>query len=141
MAQNQSIEGHEVPALDAGPSAINIEQRGDICVVHCQGRLVAGLSVDHIHKRLDEIRRSKCTRLLADFREVPSIGSPGIAFIANIYTCIVREKHGHFVIAGATHVVQRALEVTGLSMLIPVVEDLGSGMSALTSQPTSPLRR
>jgi anti-anti-sigma factor len=118
-------------ALLAGPLAIDIEQRGGVCVLRCKGSLVAGRDQEYIRGRLEEIKRLSYRNVVADLREVPSIGSPGIAFIAGIYTLVVRKSGGRFIVAGATPLVRRAIEITGLSKMIPLAADLQTGLETL----------
>jgi anti-anti-sigma factor len=118
-------------ALVAGPIGIDIEQRGEVCVLRCKGSLVAGRDQDYIRGKLDEIKRLNYRNVLADLREVPSIGSPGIAFIAAIYTSVVRTSGGRFIVSGASPMVRRAIEITGLGQMIPLAADFQSGLAAL----------
>jgi anti-anti-sigma factor len=131
MALNDSTLEEQVWPLSAGRAAIDIEQYGDIYVLRCHGRLVAGFDEQYLQARLDDIKQMNCTLVLVDFRDVPSIGSAGIAFIVGVYTAVVKTSGGRFVLAGATPMVRRALEITRLSGMIPMATDFGSGLAAL----------
>ncbi len=132
MAQNNTaIQRREYPVHDARPIAIDVEQYGEVCVLRCQGSFLAGLDQDYIQAKIEDIKQLNCTMVLADFHEVPSIGSSGIAFIVGVYTAIVRTAGGRFVLTGAAPLVQRVLEITRLSTVIPVAADFGSGLAAL----------
>ncbi len=132
MAHNNiAIQGRESPAHRSRPIAIDVERYGDICVLRCQGSFLAGLDQDYIQAKIEDIRQLNCSLVLADFHEVPSIGSTGIAFLVGVYTAIVRTAGGRFVLTGAAPLVQRVLEITRLSTLIPVADDLGSGLAVL----------
>lgn len=131
MAPNISPEGKEMHAIRAGRAAIDIEQYSEVCVLRCQGSFLAGLDQDYIQAKIEDIKQLNCSRVLADFHEVPSIGSSGIAFIVGVYTAIVRTAGGRFVLTGAPPLVQRVLELTKLSTVIPVAADIASGLAAL----------
>jgi len=132
MAQNNiEIQGRESPAHAARPIAIDVERYGDVCVVRCQGSFLAGLDQDYIQAKIEDIKQLNCRRVLADFHEVPLIGSTGIAFIVGVYIAIVRTAGGRFVLTGAPPLVQRVLEITRLSTVIPVAADFSSGLAAL----------
>lgn len=131
MAPNISPEGKEMRAIRAGRAAIDIEQYSEVCVLRCQGSFLAGLDQDYIQAKIEDIKQLNCSRVLADFHEVPSIGSSGIAFIVGVYTAIVRTAGGRFVLTGAPPLVQRVLELTKLSTVIPVAADIASGLAAL----------
>ena len=128
---NRTINSRDAHTFHAGPIAIDTERHGDVCVLRCQGCFFAGLDADYIRSKVEDIRQLKCTKVLMDVKEVPSIGSTGIAFIVGIYTSVVRTAGGRFVLAGAAPLVQRVLEITRLSTIIPLAEDFGSGLEAL----------
>jgi len=73
---------------------------------------------------------------LADFREVSSIGSTGIGFVVGVYTSVVKMPGGRFVLIGANSRVREVLELTRLSTIIPLAEDMNSGLAVL-QQPNS----
>ena len=73
---------------------IDIEQQNDLCVLHCKGRFTAGLDLEYIHSKMDEVKKLNCRRVLVDFREVSAIGSMGVAFIVGLYTSAVRGSKG-----------------------------------------------
>ena len=118
-------------------AAIIIRQRGDLCVIRCRGCLLAGLESDYVQAKIGEIKQRNCNKVLADFRAVPVIGSTGIAFIVGIYTSVVQDSGGRFVVAGATPLVRRALNVTRLSAVIPLVDDLRSALAILSGRPAA----
>ena len=78
----------------------------------------------------EEIKKRSCGKVLLDFREVPSIASMGIGFIVTIYTS-VKNSGGRFVLVGAMPLVQKVLNITQLSTVIPIAPDLASGLSRL----------
>jgi len=131
MAPNIRPEGEGTHVIRASAAAIDIEQHGDVCVLRCQGSFLAGLDQDYIQAKIEDIKQLNCRRVLADFHEVPLIGSTGIAFIVGVYTAIVGTAGGRFVLTGAPPLVQRVLEITRLSTVIPVAADFGSGLAAL----------
>ena len=133
MAQsNYTIKSRETASRVVRPAVIEIEQREDVCVLRCQGSLLAGLDADYVQAKIEDIRQLQCTRVLADFHDVPAIGSTGIAFIVGVYTIIVKTAGGRFVLTGAAPLVQRVLDITKLSTIIPVAADIGSGLAALS---------
>jgi anti-anti-sigma factor len=111
-------------------SLIEIEQRDGICILHCRGRFVAGPDFEQVQAKIGEIRRLNCAKVLADFREVLSIGSVGISFIVTVYNSVIRSG-GHFVIADVVAPVRKVLDLTKLSTIIPIAEDLPSALAAI----------
>jgi anti-anti-sigma factor len=110
---------------------IEIEQRDQVCILHCKGRLVAGPEMEYMQIKMDEIKRVACTKVLADFKDVTSVGSMGVAFVVGIYTSVVRRPGGRFVLAGVNPLVLHVLDLTRLSTVIPLASDLAAGLAML----------
>ena len=115
----------------SGPMSIGIEQQGDVCVLRCRGRFASGPELDYMQARMEDIKSLSCAKLLADFREVPSIGSMGVAFLVGVYTTVIRKPGGRFVLAGARPLVRQVLELTRLNTIIPLAPDFAAGLEAL----------
>jgi len=119
---------------------IEIEQGDRVCILHCKGRLVAGPEMDYMQGKMDEIKRLACMNVLADFQDVTSIGSMGVAFVVGIYTSVVRRPGGRFVLAGINPLVLHVLDLTRLSTVIPLAPDLASGLAILRADaPADPM--
>jgi anti-anti-sigma factor len=110
---------------------INIEHYDCVCILRCKGRFVAGPEMDYMQTKLDDIKKLACTKVLADFQDVSSVGSMGVTFIVGIYTSVVRKPGGRFVLVGASLQVKHVLELTRLNTVIPQASDVASGLSAL----------
>jgi anti-anti-sigma factor len=110
---------------------INIEHYDRVCILRCKGRFVAGPEMDYMQTKLDDIKKLACTKVLADFRDVSSVGSMGVTFIVGIYTSVVRKPGGRFVLVGTSSQVRHVLELTRLNTVIPQASDVASGLSAL----------
>jgi anti-anti-sigma factor len=112
---------------------IEIEQQDEICVLRCKGRFVTGPGQEYLESKLQDIRRLNCRKVLADFSEVPSIGSMGLSFLVNVHSFVI-DASGGFVLTGACPLVRQALHVTRLSEVIRVAANLTSGLAALRSE-------
>jgi anti-anti-sigma factor len=111
------------------PVVIEIEQIGDVCVLHFKGRLHAGHAPEYLSAKMEQIKALACTKVLADLEHVPSAGSSGLSFIIGLY----RISSGRLVLARTQRRVQEVLDITGLSTVIPLVPDIDSGLAALLS--------
>jgi anti-anti-sigma factor len=125
---------------------IEIKHYDNVCILHCEGRFVAGPEMAYMQTKLDDIKRLACNKVLVDFQGVSSLGSMGVTFIVGTYTSVIRRAGGRFVLAGASPHVQHVLELTGLGTVIPQAADLASGLAVLRAEgPTllarTPLRR
>jgi len=115
---------------------IELQQKDDIFVVRFQGRIATGADLEYLRTKLEEIRNRRSDRVLADFREVSSIGSTGLGFVVGVYTSVVKVPGGRFVLIGANARVREVLELTRLSTIIPLAEDMSAGL-AILQQPSS----
>ena len=118
----------------SGSMIIEIEQQDSICVLRCKGRFVSGADADYMQAKIEEIQRLKCKRVLADFSEVQSIGSMGLTFIVSVYTAVVKDSGGRFVLAGALPFVRKALDLTNLSSVVSLAADTTSGLAVLQGE-------
>jgi anti-anti-sigma factor len=108
---------------------VEIEQRDDICIVRISGRLATGADADYLGTKSREIKSLGCRNLVADIRELDSIGSSGIGFLVDLLTSITKDSAGRFVLAGPSPRVLEVLTLTGLSAIIPIAEDLAAGLA------------
>jgi anti-anti-sigma factor len=113
---------------------IEIEQYDRVCILHCKGRFVAGPEMDYLQTKLDHIKELACTKVLADFQDVTSMGSMGVTFVVGIYTSVIRKPGGRFVLAGAGPLVRHILDLTRLNTVIPQASDLASGLAVLQEE-------
>lgn len=113
---------------------IEVGQYDGVCVVRCKGRFVSGANVEYLRSKIEQIRSLKCPRVLADFQEVPSIGSTGLAFIVAMYNSVVKEFGGKFVVAGALPFVRKALDLSRLSSVVSLASNAAAGMAVLRGQ-------
>jgi anti-anti-sigma factor len=111
---------------------IETDQQDDVCVLRFKGRLASGQDLEYLLAKKEEIKKLNCSKVLADFREVPSIASMGIGFVVSIYTS-VRSSGGRFVLVGALPLMQKVFDFTRISTVIPIAPDFASGLSHLRS--------
>jgi anti-anti-sigma factor len=121
-------------AYATDPLRIDIEQCDDICILHCNGRFAPGADWEYMQTKMDEIKRLPCSKMLADFQQVSSIGSTGLTFLVGIYNSVTRKQDGRFVLAGVGPLVQHVLDLTRVSTVIPLAPDLASGLAMLRAE-------
>ena len=112
---------------------IEVQHEQGLCTLRISGRFATGADLDYLGAKLDQIRRSNTTRVLADFTEVVSMGSTGLSFVVALYRMLTRESTGRLVLAGASPLVLQALDLANLSKIIPLAKDVESGLAALSS--------
>jgi len=110
---------------------IKIERQDDVCVLHLSGRFATGADIEYLRAKSDEIRSFNCAKVLVDLSEVPSMGSTAIGFVVGIYSSVMKNPGGRFVMVGAAPRVREVFELTRLSDVIPSSSDVPNGMAIL----------
>lgn len=118
---------------------IDIEQRGDICIVRVTGRLATGSDEDYLAASAEQIKSTPCRRLIADVTGLESIGSAGLGFVVDLHSW-ARRNGADFVLAGASPRVQEVLDLTGLSVIFTAAPDMQTALGdKVKGAGTSPL--
>ena len=110
---------------------IELQQQDDVFILRFQGRIATGADLEYLSTKLEEIRNRRSDKVLADFSGVSSIGSTGLGFVVGVYTSVVKVPGGRFVLVGANHRVREVLDLTRLSTIIPLAEDMKAGLAVL----------
>ena len=111
---------------------IEVKPKDGICLVRCKGRLVTA-DHEYLRAKKDEIKGANCKKVLADFSEVPDMGSAGIGFIVGVYTS-TKNSGGRFVLVGLRPRVREVLDITRVSTIIPLAADIVSGLVTLCDE-------
>jgi anti-anti-sigma factor len=116
---------------------VEFEFRGDICVLHLQGRFATGQDSLYLHTKAEELKNSGYVKILVDFSAVDYVDSTGIGFLIGIYTSVTKAANGRFVLVNANRRVRDVLELTRLAQVIQMfpteaaaLEALGGGKSS-----------
>ncbi|HEY7338710.1 MAG TPA: STAS domain-containing protein [Bryobacteraceae bacterium] len=110
---------------------IEVIQQRELCIIRFKGRIASGVDPDYLGRKLDEIRRIEPFNVLADLREVASIGSMGLGFLVRVFEVVTNRPSGRFVAAGLNPRVREAFRVTRLDEVIPIASDLDAGTALL----------
>lgn len=110
---------------------VEIERQEDVCVLRFKGRFLTGTDREYLCSKADEVRQGNSDKVLADFQDVPYLDSTGIGFIVSLYTSVTKKPNGRFVLAAPNDRVRMALDVTGLSSIIPMVTDMAAAFDLL----------
>lgn len=110
---------------------IELQQKDDVFILRFQGRIATGADLEYLSTKLEEIRSRRSDKVLADFSGASSIGSTGLGFVVGVYTSVVKAPGGRFVLVGANHRVREVLDLTRLSTIIPLAEDMNAGLAVL----------
>ena len=103
---------------------------GDLCLLHCKGRLHASAQSDYLNAKMQEIKTLACTKVLADLDGVTSLDCRGVSFIISLY----KAAGGRLVLMKTQPHVREVLDITRLSTVIPLAADIETGVAALRGE-------
>jgi len=109
---------------------IETDKDSGICVVRISGALRSGADDAYVQSKVQDIKAMGCTRLMLDIRELHSTGSSGMGFFVGLYTSLTRAG-GRMVVACPSKLVREVLDLTRLSTVIPIVDDLAAAKAFL----------
>jgi anti-sigma B factor antagonist len=110
---------------------VELQVTGDLCMVRLKGRFVTGIDTGYLREKTEELKKTGCRRVIADFGEVSYLDSTGIGFLIGIYTSITKCEDGRFVLSNPNHRVREVLDLTRLTSVIPIYPDEGSALDAV----------
>jgi anti-sigma B factor antagonist len=110
---------------------VELEKRGDVCVLRLHGRFATGKDSGYLRGKTEEVKNCGCTRVLADFTQVEYLDSTGIGFLIGIYTSVVAGSTGQFVLANLNRRVREVLELTRLANVMPIYPSEEAAFEAL----------
>lgn len=110
---------------------VEIEKRGDICVLRLHGRFATGKDSSYLRGKTLEVKNTGCSRVLADFTQVEYLDSTGIGFLIEIFTSVLNNAAGSFVLANLNRRVREVLELTRLANVMPIYSSEEAAFEAL----------
>lgn len=116
---------------------IEVERLQDVCVLRISGHLLAGEDQEFLRAKSDEVKSQDCNKVLADLRELVSVGSTGVGFLLGIYASVAQRTGGRFVLVGPRPLVSKVFDVTHLTSVLPVAKDFESGLAQLRDEAQS----
>jgi anti-sigma B factor antagonist len=108
--------------------SLETRNRGDVIVVHCQGRIVYRDEAVALSNLVGEIL-GQTSKLVLDLSGVSSIDSAGMGELVLLQTW-AQEKNVSFKCAGATSFVRLLLELTNLDTVLDVHSSIDSAIEA-----------
>jgi len=116
---------------------VEFEYREDVCLLRLHGRFATGQDSAYLRSKTDEIKRSGFSKVLADFSEVSYIDSTGIGFLIGIYTSVLKNANGRFVLTNLNRRVRDVLELTRLANVIPIYPTEDAAFESLKVEKSS----
>jgi anti-sigma B factor antagonist len=108
--------------------SLETRNRGDVMVVHCQGRIVYRDEAAALSRLVGELLQHS-SKLILDLSGVNSMDSAGIGELALLQTW-AQEKNANLKIAGANNLVRTLLDLTNLDSVLEVHPSLDEALSS-----------
>ena len=106
---------------------------GDIVVLEMTGRITMGCDCQQIESDLDELVRSKQTRIVVDLSKVKYMDSSGVVIMV-VCSGKVKDAGGELRLAGATGVVEQTLKLARTSLIVPTYATVAEATSGFSQQ-------
>lgn len=120
---------------------VELEQRGEVCILRLHGRFATGQDSAYLRSKTEEIKNAGYSKVLADFSQVSYIDSTGIGFLIGIYTSVLKNAEGRFALANLNRRVRDVLELTRLANVMPIYPSEDAAIAALDAGGKSSARQ
>ena len=110
---------------------VHFERAGEICTLRLEGRFATGQDSEYLRTKTEELKQAGCRHIIADFSQVSYIDSTGIGFLVAIYTSVLRDRGGEFVLSGPNRRVRDVLDLTKLSSILKLYDTEAAARIAL----------
>lgn len=112
--------------------SLETRNRGDVIIVHCQGRVVYRDEAVALSRLVGELLQDS-SKVILDMSGVESIDSAGIGDLALLQTW-AQERNANLKIAGVNTFVQNLLDLTNLNSVLDVHPTLDSALTAFRDE-------
>jgi anti-anti-sigma factor len=117
------------------PLQIAFDSVGDVLIVRCSGRIVAGVEVDNLQAELTE-RTKMNKRLVFNMREVVFLDSSGIGTLVR-FAGSTKSAHGGLKFCELSEITARVLKLTRLDKVLDIYASEADALAAFAQQAKS----
>ena len=100
-----------------------------VCILRLQGRFVTGADAEFVSAR-NSLQQAGIDNAVVDLSAVPYLDSTGLAFVVELHKSLV-SRGGQLFLADANQRVREVLQMTRISEIIPLFEDVEDAENAL----------
>lgn len=128
------LQPQAMPAFDTDPKesqlklSLETRNRGDVMVVHCQGRIVYRDEAAALSRVVGEIV-DRGGKVILDLGGVSSIDSAGIGELVFLHTW-AQSRRGDLKCAGPTPFVRQLLDLTNLNSVLDIHSTVNEALTA-----------
>jgi anti-sigma B factor antagonist len=112
--------------------SLETRNRGDVIVVHCQGRIVYRDEAAELSRMVGDILKTG-SKLVLDLSGVSAMDSAGIGELALLQTW-AQERNADLKCAGAKPIVRALLDLTNLDSVLEVHPSLDSALESFREE-------
>ena len=112
--------------------SLETRNRGDVLIVHCQGRLVYRDEAAVLAQVVGEVLQ-QAKKLVLDLSGVTSIDSAGIGELALLQTC-AQGRNGNLKCAGASPLVGELLSLTNLDSVLEIYPTVDAALESIREE-------
>lgn len=112
--------------------SLETRNRGDVIVVHCQGRIVYRDEAAALSRLLGDILKSG-SKIVLELSGVTALDSAGIGELALLQTW-AQERNADFKCAGANAIVRTLLDLTNLDSVLEVHPSLDAALESFREE-------
>jgi len=112
--------------------SLETRNRGDVIIVHCQGRIVYRDEASALSRLVNELMRGG-SKVVLDLSGVSSMDSAGIGELALLQTW-AQERKANLKCAGANDLVGTLLELTNLDSVVEVHSTVDAAVQAFREE-------
>jgi anti-sigma B factor antagonist len=129
---------HELAAFGTQPKesklklSLETRNRGDVMIVHCQGRIVYRDEAAALSRLVGDVLENS-GKVIIDLSGVSSIDSAGLGELAFLYTW-AQSRNADLKCAGPSRFVRELLDLTNLDSVLEIHPSIGEALAAF--QPT-----
>jgi anti-sigma B factor antagonist len=122
----------EIPKESKLKLSLETRNRGDVIVVHCQGRIVYRDEAAELSRMVGDILKTG-SKLVLDLSGVSAMDSAGIGELALLQTW-AQERNADLKCAGAKPIVRALLDLTNLDSVLEVHPSLDSALESFREE-------
>jgi len=128
------LQPHQLAAFEAQPKestlklSLETRNRGDILIVHCQGRIVYRDEAAALSHVVGEVLQNGC-KVVIDLSGVTSIDSAGIGELVFLHTR-AQSQNADLKVASPSPLVRDLFDLTNLVSVLDIHPDLNDAMAA-----------
>jgi anti-sigma B factor antagonist len=112
--------------------SLETRNRGDVFIVHCQGRIVYRDEAAVLARVVGEVLQ-QAKKLVLDLSGVTSIDSAGIGELALLQTC-AQGRNGNLKCAGASPLVNELLSLTNLDSVLEIYPTVDAALESIREE-------